>query len=231
VRTELFSRTGERVASDEAPVTLRAGQTVTAHQRLYVTEPVRWDVETPELYRARTTLVADEGAIDEAETSFGIRTLHPDPYRGLRVNGRTVKFRGACVHHDNGLLRAATIAQAEERRVRILKEAGSNAIRSAHNPLSPAILDTPDLDGEEIVQLYVHQRYGTSSRPVRELKGFARVSIAAGQTRTVEFELGPDQLRYRSAATRGYVQDATVLDLWAGGDSRAELSTTLEVTA
>ncbi|MEO6088439.1 MAG: fibronectin type III-like domain-contianing protein [Umezawaea sp.] len=76
-----------------------------------------------------------------------------------------------------------------------------------------------------------HQRHGTSSRPVRELKGFHRITLAAGQTRTVTFGLGPSELRYWSAATRDWVQDATTLDIWVGGSSTADLSTVLEVSA
>mgnify|MGYP000884874068 FL=1 len=81
------------------------------------------------------------------------------------------------------------------------------------------VTNTSGVAADEVVQLYVHQRYGTSSRPIRELKGFERVSIGAGETRTVTFELGPDQLRYWSAATRDWVQDATELDVWIGGSS------------
>jgi len=66
---------------------------------------------------------------------------------------------------------------------------------------------------------------------VRELKGFQRFTLAAGQTRTVTFELGPDQLQNWSAATRSTVQDATTLDIWVGGSSTADLATVLEVTA
>jgi beta-glucosidase len=81
------------------------------------------------------------------------------------------------------------------------------------------------------VQLYIHQHYGTSSRPVRELKGFQRVTLAVGETRTVTFGLGPSELRYWSAATRDWVQDATALDIWVGGSSTADLSTVLMVSA
>ncbi len=83
---------------------------------------------------------------------------------------------------------------------------------------------------DEVVQLYIHQRHGTSSRPLRELKAFRRLTLDAGGTATVEFELGPRQLTYWSAATRDWVQDATTLDLYAGGDATAALSTTIEVT-
>ena len=81
----------------------------------------------------------------DAETvTFGIRSLRLDPEHGLRINGETVKLRGACVHHDNGVLGAATFARAEERRVQILKDAGFNAIRMAHHPMSRAMLNACD---------------------------------------------------------------------------------------
>ena len=84
---------------------------------------------------------------------------------------------------------------------------------------------------DEVVQLYLHQRYGTSSRPVRELKGFQRVTVDAGASVTVEFSLGPDELTYWSAATRDWVQDATTYDLGVGGDSTVPLDSTFTVTA
>ncbi len=92
------------------------------------------------------------------------------------------------------------------------------------------VTNSSTVDADEVVQLYIHQRYGTSSRPVRELKGFQRVHIAGGATAEVTFDLGPDQLRYWSAVTRGWVQDATEIEVYAGGDSTAELGTVLTVT-
>ena len=97
--------------------------------------------------------------------------------------------------------------------------------------VSVDVTNTSDRDADDVVQLYLHQRHGTSTRPVRELKGFRRVAVPAGGTVTVTFEVGPDQLRYWSAATRGWVQDVTTVDLWAGGSSRADLATELTVTA
>ncbi len=84
---------------------------------------------------------------------------------------------------------------------------------------------------DEVVQLYIHQRYGSASRPVRELKGFERISLAAGESRTVRFTLGPSELRYWNAAAHDWVLDASTFDVWIGGDSTAELSTTFEVMA
>ncbi|MCR6712381.1 MAG: fibronectin type III-like domain-contianing protein [Demequina sp.] len=80
------------------------------------------------------------------------------------------------------------------------------------------------------MQLYIHQRYGSAARPVRELKGFRRVEFAPGETQTVTFELGPDELTYWSAATRGFVQEASEFDVWVGGDSTASLAATFSVT-
>lgn len=97
--------------------------------------------------------------------------------------------------------------------------------------VSVNVTNTSGREADEVVQLYIHQRYGTSSRPVRELKGFQRITLTAGETRTVVFDLGPSELRYWSAATHGWVQDATTLDIWAGGSSTAGLSTVLTVTA
>ena len=95
--------------------------------------------------------------------------------------------------------------------------------------VSVDVTNTSDRTADEVVQLYIHQRHGTSSRPIRELKGFERVTIEAGATRTVRFQLGSEQLRYWSAVTRGYVQDATTYDIWVGGSSTAQASTVLEV--
>jgi beta-galactosidase len=104
-----------------------------------------WSAESPHLYNAVVTLEDTAGAIvDQLEQRIGIRTLDVDARRGLRVNGTPVLLRGACVHHDNGLLGAATFAAAERRRVAVLKANGFNAVRSSHNPLSRSFLDACD---------------------------------------------------------------------------------------
>jgi beta-glucosidase len=80
------------------------------------------------------------------------------------------------------------------------------------------------------VQLYLHQRHGSAARPVRELKGFQRVTVPAQTSRQVRFVLGPDARRYWSTITRDYVLDSSVFDIWVGADSTAELTATFEVT-
>ena len=101
-----------------------------------------WSDETPSLYTARVSA----GAGDTLEIPFGIRQITWSN-RGLFINGKETLLRGGCVHHDSGILGAATYAESEERRVRILKENGFNAIRSSHNPASKAMLDACDKYG------------------------------------------------------------------------------------
>jgi len=83
--------------------------------------------------------------------------------------------------------------------------------------------------GDEVVQLYIHQKWGSDSRPMRELKGFERVLLQPGETKTVTFQLGPDELRYWSTNAGGWIQDAVDFDIWVGADSLATLRADLEV--
>jgi beta-glucosidase len=91
------------------------------------------------------------------------------------------------------------------------------------------VKNTGSRAGDEVAQLYIHQRYGTSSRPIRELKGFQRVTLRAGEARTLRFGLAPEDLRYWSAVTGTWVQDESVFDVWIGGDSQANLGANFEV--
>lgn len=141
VQTVLNGPVGQVVAQGSVPLTLAPAEEATARQRFYVREPALWSPEEPLLHTATVSL---EGRQDTHVTTFGIRTVTVDPLNGLRINGRGVLLRGACVHHDNGPLGAAALPRAEERRVELLKAAGFNAIRAAHNPLSVAMLDACD---------------------------------------------------------------------------------------
>lgn len=100
-----------------------------------------WSAETPELYDCVVST-----ATDSLETTFGIRQITRDR-EGLKVNGKPVKLRGGCVHQDSGIVGAATYDELEWRRVRLMKAAGFNAIRSAHNPANRALLDACDALG------------------------------------------------------------------------------------
>ncbi|HEY8423221.1 MAG TPA: glycoside hydrolase family 2 TIM barrel-domain containing protein [Clostridia bacterium] len=113
-----------------------------------------WDTDNPKLYVCRAEF---EG--DVYQTRFGIRVIECDSRNGFRINGKRVILLGACVHHDNGLLGAVAHPFAEYRKIKLLKEAGYNAIRSAHNPCSKALLDACDELGMMVLDEYVDMWY------------------------------------------------------------------------
>lgn len=125
-----------------------------------------WSVNTPNLYQLRVTFVAEQEngqnkcmETDQEEVIFGIRTLKWDKETGITINGERVILRGACIHHDNGLLGACCYPDAEARKIRILKENGYNAIRSAHNPCSKALLEACDRQGMLVMDEFVDVWY------------------------------------------------------------------------
>ena len=109
----------------------------------------RW--MSPHLYTLVSEIVVQGQVVDSEKTAFGIRSLSVDARDGFRLNGEPMKLRGGCVHHDHGLLGAASWDRAEERKVELLKASGFNAIRSAHNPPAPALLDACDRLGMLVI--------------------------------------------------------------------------------
>ncbi len=127
----------------------------TYHQaEITVPNAVLWCPDQPELYEC----VIRFGQ-DEATETFGIRTISCTPGTGLCINGKREILRGACVHHDNGLLGSVTMPEAEERKIRLLRSVGYNAIRSAHNPCSKTLLDVCDRLGMMVMDEYADVWY------------------------------------------------------------------------
>ncbi len=145
-----------RICSSERVVVSAQGESVNGKCALTVRVPdaALWDCDHPNLYTCRVTF-----ADDDAHVTFGIRALAWNPTDGLTLNGQRVLLLGACIHHDNGLLGACAFPEAEERKVRILKSCGYNAIRSAHNPCSKALLDACDRLGMLVMDEYVDHWY------------------------------------------------------------------------
>lgn len=115
--------------------------------RLKVPKPHRWDLDNPWLYTLEAEIVAGKEVLDRSEIPVGLRTLSFDPDRGFALNGRSMKVKGVCLHHDAGVLGAAVPYDVWERRLRNLKAIGANAVRTAHNPQSPAFYDACDRVG------------------------------------------------------------------------------------
>lgn len=120
-----------------------------------------WSDTDPHLYTCKVTLHDHGKVTDEQESTFGIRKIQWSP-KGLLINGQETLLRGGCIHHDNGILGACAYAEAEERKVRIMKEYGYNAIRSSHNPCSRAMLDACDRLGmyvmDETWDMWYHHK-------------------------------------------------------------------------
>lgn len=112
--------------------------------QIQIDNPQLWNAESPILYQLRAKLLKNGEQLDEASTTFGLRCLTWGAETGLCCNGHEIKLRGACIHHDNGMLGACEFRDAVYRKIRILKEVGYNAVRTAHNPPSRLFLQACD---------------------------------------------------------------------------------------
>ena len=150
VGVEILDKNGKTVTSG-------TGQRV----EMEIPDAALWSEDAPNLYTCRVQLSKDGTVTDTAETTFGIRKVEWSS-KGLTINGKSTLLRGGCIHHDNGILGAATHAESEERRARILKEAGFNALRISHNPASAALLEACDRYGmyvmDETWDMWFHHK-------------------------------------------------------------------------
>jgi hypothetical protein len=128
-----------------------------------VPQPRPWSADDPYLHELVVRAERAGAVLDIWRERVGLRTIAVDAQHGLRVNGETVLLRGAAIHHDNGILGAATHRAAEYRRIRLLKEAGFNAIRSAHNPMSRHLLDACDELGMYVLDELADYWFGRKS--------------------------------------------------------------------
>lgn len=111
---------------------------------ILIPDPLLWSADDPNLYDLEVRIVQDGTTLDTITERFGVRKLEWSAKTGLLCNGTAVKLRGGCIHHDNGPLGACEFDEAARRRIRILRQAGFNAIRSAHSPVSKALLRACD---------------------------------------------------------------------------------------
>jgi beta-galactosidase len=144
VETTLYDGAGREAGKAESDLTIAPGKEKEAAQTITVVRPALWSPASPAMYRAISQIRQGGKVVDQVATPFGIRSLAWSADKGLLLNGKPVKLTGGSVHHDNGPLGAAAFDRAEERRVELLKAAGYNAVRTAHNPPSPAFLDACD---------------------------------------------------------------------------------------
>lgn len=144
VETTLFDKADNKIGSAQSELNIAPGADAEASLDITVSNPALWSPDSPAVYRAVTQVQQDGKILDQVETPFGIRSLSWSAENGLVLNGKPIKLTGGSVHHDNGPLGAAAFDRAEERKVQLLKSAGYNAVRTAHNPPSSAFLDACD---------------------------------------------------------------------------------------
>jgi beta-galactosidase len=144
LRSVVIDGAGREIARAETPFSLATGEALEQEQRLAVTSPRLWSVETPYLYALRQEVVDGRRVADQTTTTFGIRTIAYDKDRGFLLNGVRVKMNGVNLHHDAGAVGAAVPERVWQRRLEVLKAMGANAIRTSHNPPAPEFLDLCD---------------------------------------------------------------------------------------
>lgn len=142
LKVTILDADGSVAITGQATASIPAQEQGQAKIRMLLENAQLWDTETPYLYTVRAELVGEHS--DRHETTFGVRTITVDIKNGFQLNGKSLKLKGGCIHHDNGIIGAAAFDFAEYRKVLLHKQNGYNALRSAHNPTSRGMLEACD---------------------------------------------------------------------------------------
>jgi beta-galactosidase len=151
IEAQIIDPSGKVVANARSESYIEPNKNLELTQDLKVLSPALWSVDSPEMYSVKVALFKGNEEVDASTADFGIRSIKIDAKNGLTINGKQLDLIGGCYHHDNGPLGAASIDRAEERKIEILKKYGFNAIRTSHNPPSPALLDACDRLGMIVI--------------------------------------------------------------------------------
>ncbi len=143
VKYTILDPSQKEVATKSRKVEIAALGEISSAAWLNIENPLRWDIESPNLYSMKSEVFINGQLVDTDIESFGIRTIDFS-VDGFKLNGRTVRFNGVCLHHDNGPLGSAVYYRADERKLQMMKDMGVNAIRTSHNPPSPEFLEICD---------------------------------------------------------------------------------------
>ncbi|GLB49500.1 sugar-binding domain-containing protein [Neptunitalea lumnitzerae] len=169
VVNQLLNSSGTVVKSEKKNIKLGAKTTDKISGKLSIKNPALWDLETPNLYTLKTIVYQNKSIIDSNELTTGFRTFTFDANKGFALNGTWMKMKGVCLHHDAGVLGAAVPKSVWKSRLTTLKSMGVNAIRTSHNPQSPAFYEVCD----EIGLLVLNEAYDEWRFPKRKwIKGW-----------------------------------------------------------
>ena len=147
LRSILLDAKGHEMGRVESPFSVAELKSAELVQAIPLAVPARWSPEDPVLYTLVSVIVEKGGTVDSVSSVFGVREIKYDADRGFLLNGRPVKMRGVCLHHDAGSVGAAVPEAVWVRRLQLLKDMGCNAIRTSHNPVAPEFLDLCDRMG------------------------------------------------------------------------------------
>ncbi|WP_282136787.1 glycoside hydrolase family 2 TIM barrel-domain containing protein [Seonamhaeicola maritimus] len=143
VKQEYYNSENNLIASEKEELTVKANGSAVSELYTKIKKPLIWDLDTPHLYNAVTTISKGKNVLDTYKTRFGMRTIAYTK-DGFFLNNKPVRFNGVCIHHDNGSLGSAVYKRADERKLQIMKSMGVNAIRTSHNPPSREFLEICD---------------------------------------------------------------------------------------
>jgi len=164
VVNELFTKEGKSVAKTTSKVEVAQNQNGKILTKLNVSNPQLWDINNPNLYELKTTVLKGGKEIDKTVTQTGFRTFTFDPNNGFALNGKWMKMKGVCLHHDAGVLGSAVPREVWKTRLKTLKEIGVNAIRTSHNPQAPDFYELCD----ELGLLVLNEAYDEWEFPKRK---------------------------------------------------------------
>lgn len=144
LETKILGPKGKAVKTLRSSQTILAGKSADFEQNVLVSNPQLWDIESANRYKAVTKILSGKKVLDDETTVFGIRNFRFEAATGFYLNGRNLKIKGVCLHHDAGAVGAAVPASIWRKRLNALKELGVNGIRTAHNPMAPEFYDLCD---------------------------------------------------------------------------------------
>lgn len=147
LENKILDAKGRCVAKNSVTKAINAGASADMEMTIEVNNPILWDVYNPYLYSVKSSVVVDGKVVDDYITPFGFRYFEFKADTGFWLNGRNLKLKGVCMHHDLGALGTAVHRRGLERQLDILQSFGVNAIRTSHNPPTPELLDMCDERG------------------------------------------------------------------------------------
>ena len=220
VKAKIFKKGSETevIGSTELESTyLKAGAVSDISLSLTANSPALWDTENPNLYTVRVEVMQGEEVIDTYDSDYGFRWFSADKDKGTYLNGKPVKLKGVCMHHDQGALGAAAYKRATERQVEILQNMGCNSIRVTHNPASQVLIDICNEKGILLIEEMFDGWMNTKNRNYNDYSKWfnkrieANNEIIGGNSNMTwaEFDL-------RAAIARG--QNAPAIVMWSIGN-------------